>query len=402
MKKEYLKLTLEELLEDREFVAWLVRGKNQQEWESFLDEHADFKSTVNKARKIVNLLRDRHEQISEEELLAIWKNIDNFEHQNHKLPVRFKINTLLRYAAVLVLLLSVSSAGYWFSHRNTQSYVYTKTAEPGSGTLSKLLLSDGTVVDLEKKNSRIAISGDQQVVIDDEKVIDLAGVATQDDAKMNEVVIPFGKKSQLILEDGTKVWLNAGSRMAFPTRFTGNKREVFIEGEAYLEVSHNKDKPFFVNTGEIAIKVLGTKFDISAYKTDNVTEIVLLEGKVAISEQSALGFLKGETILNPNQKASFENESHLLTVKNETDVEFAIAWTEGWFKFSQQSMNNVLNKLQRYYSIQFVYDNDFRTSDLITGKLDLKDSVESVMVALSDVANIRFRIDGDKIYVDKK
>lgn len=402
MKNEYLQLTIEELLDNREFIAWQLRGQNKQEWESFLTEHPEFKSTVNKARKILDLLRDRHDHLSDEDLLKIWKNIESFDGQIKKSTNRIVLRTLMRYAAALIVAISIGSAGYWIFNQNQKSYVYTTTADSGRGNQSRLQLSNGTTVDLEKENSKIAMNGNQKILINNEKVIDLSNNSQTDESKMNEVVIPFGKKSQLILEDGTKVWLNAGSRMAFPTKFSGKKREVFLEGEAYFEVAHNQNMPFVVNAGEIAIKVLGTRFNLSAYKTDKLTETVLLEGKVAISERSALGFLKNETILALNQKASYDRNSRSITIKNETDVEFAIAWTEGWFKFSQQSMNDVLNRLQRYYNVQFVFDSEFHTADLITGKLDLKESVESVMIALADVADIQFRIDGDKIYIEKK
>ena len=402
MRRKYPDLTLEELLEDREFTAWLLRGKNKKEWESLLAEHPEFKSTVNKARKILDLLRDQHDHLSDDDILNIWKNIEDFDRQHLTRAHHIQLRTFLRYAAMLILALSIGTTGYVVFHKKSKSYVYSTTAESGAGRQSHLVLSNGTTVDLESENSKIAMNGDQKIVIDNEKVIDLNEASNPDDQKMNEVVIPFGKKSQLTLEDGTKVWLNAGSRMAFPNKFTGKKREIFLEGEGYFEVAHNENMPFLIYTGEIAVKVLGTKFNISAYKADQLVETILLEGKVAIREQSALGFLKNETILSPNQKASYDRKDQSIVVKNEPDVDLAIAWTEGWFKFSQQSMNEVLNKLQRYYNVHFVYDNKFRTSDLITGKLDLKESVESVMLALADVTDIQFRIDGNKIYIGNK
>lgn len=402
MNKEYLQLTIEELLEDREFIAWMLRGQHQKEWESCLAENPKFKSTVNKARKILDLLRDKHDHLSDEDLLKIWKNIESFDDQLRNRTRQIKLRTMMRYAAVLIIVLSIGSVGYWAFYQNQKSYVYTTTADSGTGIQSQLHLSNGTTVDLEKENSKIAMNGDQKIVIDNEKVIDLSKNSKADESKMNEVVIPYGKKSQLILEDGTKVWLNAGSRMAFPTKFTGKKREVFLEGEAYFEVAHNQNLPFVVNTGEIAIKVLGTRFNLSAYKSDQLTETVLLEGKVTVSERSVLGFLTSETILSPNQKASYDRNNRSITVKNEPDADLVIAWTEGWFKFSQQNMTDVLNKLQRYYNVQFVFDREFPTTDLISGKLDLKESVESVMIALADVANIQFRIDDGKIYIGKK
>ena len=175
-----------------------------------------------------------------------------------------------------------------------------------------------------------------------------------------------------------------------------------MEGEAYFEVAQNKKFPFYVNTNDIQIKVLGTKFNISAYPTDAQIETFLLEGKLAVSERTKLGFLKNETFIVPSQKASYNKEQKTMAVSNEHDIEFAIAWTEGWFMFSQQNLNDVLKNLHRYYNVQFIFDQGFSTGDLITGKLDLKDSIEKVMTALADVAQIQYQIDGDKIHIQKK
>ncbi len=402
LRPEFLNLSIEELLEQPEFSSWMLHRTHQKEWELFLAENPEFKFRVIKAKKILDLLSNRSENLTDEALLTIWKNIDDFDNTLKGRFQSIRILSIMRYAAVIVFILFIGSAGFWAYHSRHQPYIYAASIGSSGVNQSQLLLSNGTRVDLAKKNSKIAVNGDQKIVIDNDQVIDLSKVDGADDSRMNEVVIPFGKKSQLILEDGTKVWLNAGSRMAFPTRFSGKKREVFLDGEAYFEVAHNNDKPFLVNTSEISIKVLGTRFDVSAYNSDNVTETVLLEGKVSVSDLSVLGILKHETILSPNQKACFDRDAHSITVKNETDGDFAIAWTEGWFKFSQQSLKDVIAKMQRYYNVQFVFDSDFSTADLISGKLDLKESVGQVMIALSDVANLQFRVDGNKIYIYKK
>lgn len=403
MKKEFLNYSVEELLDKRPFIDFVVHGKNQNEWEAFLAENPQFETTAKKARKIIELLHDRHEPISGANIRRIWKNIDQFDDQIKNHSREIKIHRFMRYAAILITgLLIGGSISYWMLIQNQKSYVFSTDHKQGSDTHSRLLLSDGTSVDLEKENSEIAINADKQIVIDNNKVIDLSSTSNPDEAQMNEVDIPFGKKSQLILEDGTKVWLNAGSKLAFPTKFSGEKREVFLEGEAYFEVAQNKKFPFYVNTNDIQIKVLGTKFNISAYPTDAQIETFLLEGKLAVSERTKLGFLKNETFIVPSQKASYNKEQKTMAVSNEHDIEFAIAWTEGWFMFSQQNLNDVLKNLHRYYNVQFVFEQGFSTVDLITGKLDLKDSIEKVMTALADVAQIQYQIDGDKIHIQKK
>jgi len=403
VKKEYIQYTPEELIQDREFISWVLRGKNQPEWERFQEENHEFWSTLKKAREIVELLRDQHETISEDEILNIWNNIERFDDQQSRRTKQFTLGRMLRYAAILIFALLVGgTAGYFLINQKNDAYVFTNAPENATGNQSRLILSNGTTVDLTKEDSKIAMNADQKIVIDNNQVIDMSKTTDADESKMNEVVIPFGNKSQLVLPDGTKVWLNAGSRMAFPSKFSGKKREVFLEGEAYFEVTHNADVPFLVNTSDISIKVLGTKFNVSAYKTDKVAETVLLEGKVTVKDLSSIGFMAKEAVLAPNQKASFNKENKSISVNNEADADFAIAWTEGWFKFSQQNLSSVLNKLQRYYNVQFEFDNGFSTSDMITGKLDLKESIEQTMVALEDVANIQYRINGDKIRIEKK
>jgi transmembrane sensor len=402
MNKSYLKLSVGELVDDLEFISWVLRGKNQKSWELFLTEYPEYKPTVHNARRIVELVRDHHEHLTDEDNLKIWKSIEEFNESIRNRQPKFEFRSLIRYAAVLLIALSIGSAGYWIFHESQKSYVYKSSPAAVAGNRSSLFLSNGTRIDLEKKDSKIALNSEKKIIIDNEKEIDLSQSSNPDESKMNEVVIPFGKKSHLKLEDGTRVWLNAGSRMAFPTKFTGNEREVFLEGEAYFEVAHNPELPFVVHAGEIVVKALGTRFNLSAYKTDNLFETVLIEGKVAINKQSIIGFLKNETILLPNQKASFNQSDHSISVHNDTDVEFAIAWTEGWFKFSQQSVYEVLNKLQRYYNVRFVLERQFSSTDLISGKLDLKESIEQVMAALGDVTDLQYRINGNNIYIEKK
>ena len=146
----------------------------------------------------------------------------------------------------------------------------------------------------------------------------------------------FRSKSQLVLADGTKVWLNAGSRMAFPSEFTGTQRTVFLEGEAYFEVAHIDAQPFVVNVKEIAVKVLGTRFNITAYTADPTIETILLEGKVSLSGKTPDTSTKTETILEVNQLAVYSKSNRLFEVEEIEDSELYTAWIKGLFHFSQK------------------------------------------------------------------
>jgi ferric-dicitrate binding protein FerR (iron transport regulator) len=374
-----------------------LKGSRKKEVLSVLDKDEKAREEYMKIKNTWAMASSSKE-MSEYEIADLYLNYrKRLARQKSFQLVSFSV---LKYAAILIVSLSIGAAGFRI-YQNQKSYVYTTVADLGNGK-SQLHLSNGTVIDLEKDDSKIALSGDQKVTIDNEKVIDLKKTEKEVASKMMEVVVPFGKKSQLTLEDGTKVWLNAGSRMAFLEKFTGKKREIFLEGEGYFEVAHNREIPFYVNTGEIAIKVLGTRFDVSAYKSDEAIETVLIEGKVAISERSALAFLKDESILLPNQRGSYDRTNRSIVIEDEPDVDNAVAWTEGVFKFHRQSINEVLNKLERYYNVKFVYNPGFPSKDLITGKLYLKDSIEQVMKTLEVVGKLTYRIEGDKIFIERK
>jgi ferric-dicitrate binding protein FerR (iron transport regulator) len=222
---------------------------------------------------------------------------------------------------------------------------------------------------------------------------------------MNEVVVPYGKKSQLTLPDGTKVWLNAGSRFAFPSVFYGKKRKVILEGEAYFEVSHNIKEPFIVETQNIDIKVLGTKFNLTAYSNSQKTETVLLEGKISLKNKSQINRFSKDLILKPGQLASYSTDNKNIKIVELNDPDIYIAWTKGWFLFKHENLGNILNKLERYYNISFVYDNSIENNAVLSGKLDLKDSLNNVLEALSDVCKVNFTRNNGVIFVknnDKK
>ena len=264
-----------------------------------------------------------------------------------------------------------------------------------------MILRSGEEIALQKENSIVEVGQSGEIKINKEQIINSHQALSGKSAAMNEVVVPYGKKSQLLLADGTKVWLNAGSRMAFPSEFTGTQRTVFLEGEAYFEVAHNTAQTFVVNAREVAVKVLGTRFNISAYTADETVETVLLEGKVSLSDNSSKALSKNEVMLAPNQKAIFGKESRQFEVGIVSDAELYTAWVSGWFLFSQESLFSVLRKLERYYNVQFVCDRDFPSGDMISGKLDLKDSLEQVMLALADVSGIEYRINDNNVTISK-
>ncbi|MDD2381079.1 MAG: FecR domain-containing protein [Mariniphaga sp.] len=403
MKKEFLAYKLEQLLDEKSFVEWVLHKQKNREWEKFIEENPDFRNKVNQARKIILLLRDKYETLDEKSVMELWKKISYFEKQQSEKRRKLTIHRWVSRAAVLLLLVSLGTFGYFYFTDQDAGYQF-KTSSETTGDEARMVLSTGEEIALKKDNSTIALNDSANQVIVNDSIFDLAqkSEAGNEEFVMNEVIIPYGKKSELLLADGTKVWVNAGSRLAFPSKFTKSTREVYLEGEACFEVTRNDNQPFIVKTGNINVKVLGTHFNISAYPTDETIETILLKGSVAVERPGSLGRRKNEIILKPNQKASFVKGEEKLSVSEESDADFYIAWTYGWLKYNKESLLSVLRKVERYYNISIQLPSNYPGDDLITGKLDLKESLEEVMLALADASGFEYRIIEGKVIIEKK
>lgn len=404
MEQEYLKYNLEELIENKQFVAWVLKGSKNNEWKKFIENNPEINAKAKKAREVILLLRDTYEVLDEESVFEIWQNIDQFDHLHAKKVRTINFRRSLSWAASILLLISVGTFGYLNFFEKDNSYQFASSEIGIQSNEAKIVLSDGEEIALTSNNSTVELNNNNELLIDNGSVIDLSQKEIEQDneTRMNEVVIPYGKRSELLLADGTKVWLNAGSRLAFPTKFTKKNRAVFLEGEAYFEVAKNEQQPFIVNAAEIDIKVLGTHFNVSAYPGDRNIETVLLEGSIALSKCKSFARGRNEILLKPYQRATFDKGNKDIVVVDEPDADFFISWTEGWLQFSQESLQSVFTKLERYYNIEITTPTNFPSSEIITGKLDLKESLEDVMLALSDVAKLDYRISQNKITIDKK
>ena len=229
------------------------------------------------------MLQFEKEQIAQQVISRI--NLDLEKNKRQSIFVSF-----LKYAAVAVAFAVIGGLAVYLNSDNNS--IYQQLAGqmvqiPSEGQGPLLITSTGENVDLKKSNSSVDYTRNGAIVLNSDSVIKAA-----DDVPnvMNQLVIPYGNQSKLILSDNTVVWLNAGSRLVYPTFFSGKTREVLLFGEAFFEVSKNADKPFIVKTSDIEIKVLGTQFNVSAYAEDKVIQTVLKEGSVAIHQNNASFF----------------------------------------------------------------------------------------------------------------
>jgi transmembrane sensor len=210
-------------------------------------------------------------------------------------------------------------------------------------------------------------------------------VTTDQEIRYSEIKVPFGQMSQVTLSDGTKIWLNSGTTLRYPEQFGEKSRSVSVDGEAFFQVAKMKDNPFTVNSAEMKVEVLGTSFNLSAYKEDAATSVTLVEGKVAIRNS------EGKTIANlsPGQMSIKNKDSNTLDIKK-VETAFFSAWTDGKIYFDDERLDQIAVKLERWFNVEISFDNEKLKAQRFTGTILKNKPVDQIMQALELLSSIRF------------
>ncbi|HWK04809.1 MAG TPA: FecR domain-containing protein [Puia sp.] len=315
------------------------------------------------------------------------------------------------YAAACVLLLFAGS-DFWLT-RHSHSDLAEHTAfpskndvAPGGDKAVLTLANDSTIVLENTANGNLAVQGVSRVSKDKNL---LAYTAAEGSASAhaadshvpatsliyNTLTTPRAGQFQLILPDGSKVWLNNASSLRYPTAFTGKSREVTLNGEAYFEIAKDATKPFIVRVhtqmDELAINVLGTSFNVMAYGDEPAVRTTLLSGKVSLEGGK-------QSVLAPGEQAVISKEGNWRVAKG-VDVEEAIAWQRGYFHFTHEDIGGVLRQLSRWYDVEAVFT--IPAPDYtFDGEIDRSLSLSSILRHL-EKKDLHFQIDGKKLIVSK-
>jgi hypothetical protein len=262
-----------------------------------------------------------------------------------------------------------------------------------------LILSDQKNVEITVADSTIVYSNSgTNIAIGASKTIKQETILEEEIA-FNTLLVPYGKRKKIVLSDGTKVWLNSGSKLVFPVSFKGDKREVFLEGEAIFEVAHNSEKPFFVKATNYNIKVLGTVFSVSNYTEDKDIETVLESGSVQINYKNNDLFSATNSLeIVPGNLATYSKENKSLKVKT-VDTEKYFAWRDGIFIFRNDSLASIMKKLSRYYDYRIIIKDKKLAEHTFSGYLDVNEDINHVMKTIMAAENYLFDY---KITTDKK
>ena len=281
-----------------------------------------------------------------------WQGYSKKLKETEKKVNRWRV--FLRYAAILLIPLSATVYGVLRSGEETVSLADLNAITPG-GTRAELVLPSGEVVDLVAKSGVIS-RGENTVINNEGKTLSYKSIGNQapmDSLRYNEVIVPKGGEYQLVLSDGTLVYLNSMTKIRFPERFSEKCREVEVCGEAFFEVAENKRVPFVVKTDAYEITVLGTKFNVTAYADEQVATTTLVEGAVSISGK-CIGEAKA---LRPNEQFVLDRVSGSVEIKN-VDVNYYTAWKDGMFRFRDVRLEEIMHVVERWYDMTVVYEDE--------------------------------------------
>ena len=212
---------------------------------------------------------------------------------------------------------------------------------------------------------------------------------------LNTIRVPYGKRSTLILADGSKVYLNSGSSLVYPAVFAKDKREVYLDGEAYFEVSKEARRKFVVQTAYKAVEVLGTKFNVSVDKRQSLFEAVLVTGKIGLESNT------GKIELIPNQYYGYDPDSGQDELKT-VDTRDYISWIEGRLRFNREPLDKVIHRLEKSYNIKIEILDSKYLKYQISGNLDLKSTPEETMNVLMRILIPGYNSQKQKLYQIKR
>ena len=389
-----------DFLDDERFLKWLCDPTQEDIdfWNTFLKNHPYKKAEIKEAILISKLFHSSENKLKLTEQYELWEKIQN----ESKAGTRTYFLGFLKYVAVFVLVFLSGAVSYRiYQNLTIQQQFQLAESIPAAKGEAMIVLADGSTVSLKKQMSQISYSENGEQLIVNKDTIQLKPGSQAE--SINKVIISYGKKSMILLADGTKIWLNAGSQLAFPAVFSDEIRQVTLVGEAFFDVAKNPEKPFIVKTSDLSVQVLGTRFDISAYPEDKVIQTVLEEGKVYL-KYLGKGILNREYAIEmqPNQIVELDKASGTASRKM-VDVSKYISWKDGLLEFEKVDLERALKQVERFYDIKILLSDDAIRSYKLSGKLDLKDEPEKVLnvIKLTVPINWQRKSNGDFIITKK-
>ena len=319
-----------------------------------------------------------------------WLNIDGRTRQRGYR----KIRSLLKYAAVFVV--GMLGMILWLDYRSgvklSQISVESIEVISSGNQKAELILANGKKISLDTTMSAETAKLSEMKFVNniENGKLSYQGDSVSEEAGFHTLNVPKGGEYILQLPDGSCVWLNSESSIRFPIRFAGNKREVFLSGEAYFKVAKNEKSPFQVYVKGGSVTVLGTSFNISAYTDDVFWETTLVEGKVIVENG------KKKIEIKPSEQYSIDNRTGVL---RQVDTYLYTSWVDGKFYFSAYAFEDIVKKLERWYDFTMSYQDEGIRRMRFSGTINKHRPLDEILNFLEKTTNIHFEVVGKSVRV---
>ncbi len=383
--------------------------EHQSRIEYLLDRYVNRSCTREELEELFIYIKDEAHANTLNHLLSNYSatantapDIDYENIYSQLIPPRSRIITFRRLAAAALIFLLAGSAFWYLGHSGKQTPVASNTEaltpanpiNPGSNKAT-LTLADGTVVPLDSAGSQTIHQGNQSIKQQNGQLLYTAE-ANGSTIHYNKLSTPRGGQFQIVLPDGTKVWLNSATTLRYPTAFTGTNRIVELEGQGYFEVAPDATHPFLVKVpsthrDSMEVQVLGTGFDVMAYADEATVNTTLISGSVRVKGGNTL------QTLQPGQQAVMDNDNHAITVRP-ADIKKVTAWKNGVFVFNNTALPAILREVARWYDVDIVY-NASPSTELYGGGISRNLQLSSVLRLLEASGYNHLKLEGRKVIV---
>ncbi|MCF6361480.1 MAG: DUF4974 domain-containing protein [Cyclobacteriaceae bacterium] len=359
--------------EKKSLYTWLKEPENQKVFK----KHVNDNNILNFTNTDVNTVKAFDQVLTKIDSLPTARK--------RQLPLWF------RYAAVFAGLLMFSYG----------LYIVIFNSKPKTLPQITLQLADGSIQVLDESQAEIIIDKNGQEIVNHQfnKLSYKQKIKKEGTIVYNELTVPYGRKFQLVLSDGTHIFLNAGTKLKYPKAFSSKgTREVFLDGEAYFSVTENKANPFVVSTDKMSVQVLGTTFNVSSYKNEHNTSATLVEGSVAVYETGEKYSKNESTTIVPGQQVSLKEE--VFTV-HEVNIKKHIAWTEGKLYFVNDRFENIIKEMERHYNVEIINKHTALNKVRYNGTFKTETIIE-ILDVFKKNTEFEYRMEGRKIVISER
>lgn len=394
------------------FIRFLA-GESTPEEVKLLSRQFGFKGNETELRKVIRQhlesdsnipehVRQRWAPIIQDTYSAIRKQIDSINERDNATEITPMIHRKkwLRYSAAATIAILVTATIFVFlnqKHNNKETsqqkeeVVKRHDIAPG-GNKAILTLANGRKIILDSvKKGMVSKQGNTNIFkLNNGQLAYQKSDSRNSTILFNTVTTPKGGQYQVVLSDGTKVWLNSASSIHFPNRFSTKMREVQITGEVYFEVAEDAKRPFKVLTNGLTIQVLGTHFNVMAYKDEPTLKVTLLQGAVKVIKENK------KIVLSPGQQAQLNQTGRMKKVGG-VDLQGVIAWKNNYFWFNDADIQAVMRQLSRWYNVDVVIKGNIPQH--FEGLVSRNVNISKVFKALQATTHLQFKIQNDKVIV---